>query len=966
MKKIYQTVLKSIVMCGIICFLMTALSATLFAKPDTLNQIVAAMTSDTALPSLTARPQKVGGVKVPVMSLNGVWEFSAGKGIEFKSIQVPGEWAMQGFTVTDGEFATYRKSVTVPNDWNGKQIKLRFDAVHAVCIVSVNGKEAGRHEGGFVPFELDVTSLIKTGKNELTVAVQSDSWADMASQVSFYAAHPVGGILRKVTLFAVPKCYAASEVVTAVPQGENGNVHYQTQFVNDGNKEARYDVTLDVKDASGKKVCTETMSINAAAGQRTPCTAALTIENAAFWTSETPNLYTLEITLKSDGKIQSVHCIRFGIREIKVVGNRMLINGSPVKLFGMNRHEIHPLTGRSISPELCRKDAELCRAANMNCVRTSHYPPSEEFLEACDELGLFVECEAALCWVHNQKTKWPDYNTLDPNFLPYLLRPNLDQIAAYRNHPSIVMWSLGNESTWTPLWAKVLEASRKFDSSRPYLFHNQQGKSTGHDIANFHYPDERNPASWNDKGAPLWFGEYAHIEAYNRFELAADPGICEEWGRPFKRMVDLMWAQPGCLGGAIWSGIDDVFVLPNGKVCGYGHWGVYDGWRRLKPEYLAVHAAYSPFSIVKSEVAAEQPIKLTVQNRHNFLNLSADKIEWLCIKPGDADRGWLSRQWDGLFSASRTGIVEVDIAPHATGDVIIDEEFEIGDRVILTVTDPRGVEIAREQFIVERPVRHKKRIARNIQTISVDTEVLRMYNPFFQMPLPVPMVLPLNGGGGTQIQDNVVKPFTPIGEWTWHAESDGSFTGSGDVGSGKLWFEKQEDNAVKVCYQIKMKNVVNPRQWGMVFTLPRTMDNIWWVRKADRSWYPEDHIGRPYGRANAKPGIKDLIEEHVSEPKIPWSMDSNTLGTRDFRATRTNIRAALVSNEKKQGIRIRPAIKEDSLAVRTWVDLDCIRVLAAGFNTGGADRFFNIHYTAERRPLKKGDMIEGQFILEML
>jgi beta-galactosidase/beta-glucuronidase len=118
---------------------------------------------------------------------------------------VPGEWAMQGFEVPPGGFATYTREVEVPADWSGTIVKLRFDAVHAVCEVLVNGQAVGGHEGGFVPFELDVTKAIRPGRNEIRVRVQSESIADAVSCISQYAAHQVGGLIRKVTLFAVPQ-----------------------------------------------------------------------------------------------------------------------------------------------------------------------------------------------------------------------------------------------------------------------------------------------------------------------------------------------------------------------------------------------------------------------------------------------------------------------------------------------------------------------------------------------------------------------------------------------------------------------------------------------------------------------------------------------------------------------------------------------------------------------------------------
>jgi len=157
-----------------------------------------------APPSLTERPNLVAGVAKPILSLNGQWQFSYA-GSKPNPIAVPAEWVMQGFDVPKDTWALYTRRFELPSDWSGKSIKLRFDSVQSQCKVRVNGKPVGEHEGGFVPFELDVTDACVPGSNTLEVDVKSDSVADVLASASQYAAHPLGGITRKVTLFAVPK-----------------------------------------------------------------------------------------------------------------------------------------------------------------------------------------------------------------------------------------------------------------------------------------------------------------------------------------------------------------------------------------------------------------------------------------------------------------------------------------------------------------------------------------------------------------------------------------------------------------------------------------------------------------------------------------------------------------------------------------------------------------------------------------
>jgi len=156
---------------------------------------------------------------------------------------------------------------------------------------------------------------------------------------------------------------------------------------------------------------------------------------------------------------------------------------------------------------------------------------------------------------------------------------------------------------------------------------------------------------------------------------------------------------------------------------------------------------------------------------------------------------------------------------------------------------------------------------------------------------------------------------------------------------------------------------VNPGQWGIVFTLPREFDTLRWVRDAAWSWYPADHIGRPEGTAQANPVARRTVEEPRVALQTPWSLDAHALGTNDFRSTKAQIREASLSAASGRTWKVVSA--DASQSVRAWVEGDRVRVLVAGFNTGGYDQFFATHYSAERRPLKKGDVVASSFRLVM-
>lgn len=906
------------------------------------------VSADPTLPPMTPRPAAVQGVQCPMLDLNGTWEFAPAGGAGFKPIHVPGEWAMQGFTVEKGAFAIYRRQIDIPADWQGMTIKLCFDAVHAVCKVLLNGVEIGGHEGGFVPFELDATTAIKPGRNDLIVRVQSESTADAIACMNQYAAHQVGGILRKVGMFCVPVPHIA-------------NLEHGTRV---NGTDAELTVRADIGGLAagqGGMIAPQHRLLDADNAIVTTCAngEVMRIPKARLWTSETPYLYTLESILGHPDKPKEIVRRKIGLREIAVSGNRLWINGKPVKLLGMNRHEVHPLRGRSLTPDLCRKDAELFRAANVNLVRTSHYPPGEEFLGACDELGIFVECEAAICWInHPASPIWKTWNHHDPQYLPYFLRANLDNVAANRHHPSVIIWSLANESMWSPLFAGVLAAVKEADPSRPVTFHDQcWGKfnnagSTTTDIANYHYPDESDPGEWSKLQRPVWFGEYAHLQAYNRRELVTDPGIRADWGRPLARMVDLIWDQPGCLGGAIWSGIDDVFHMPDGDLKGYGHWGPIDGWRREKPEYHGVFTAYSPVRILKREFEHGKPIVLTVQNRFNFTNMNALEVRWSV--PG-AVRSLRPE-------AVPPGGIGTIILP--TGDLPDDYNVNV------VITDPRGVIVARECF--RTPPKPDGTTTNSAAAIALDGNTIRLgAGGAFAIPAPVPMVLPLNGDGGASgpagsVLANHIEPFTPLpASWDPSVTLAGNtctIAGDTDDGHAEISMTGMATGEIAVAYEFKLLKDIHPRQWGLVFTLPRGFDTLAWECTADATWYPDDHIARPRGLAKANPVAREFVEEPGVPPAHAWARDANALGTADFRSTKWHVVQASLSDGKSSFV-IRSG--DASQAVRAWVDGDAIRLLVAGFNTGGSDGFFAPHYAAERRPLKAGDVIRAAFTFHL-
>jgi beta-galactosidase len=976
------------------------------AARERLAAMIASIPAEPA--RLSPRPEKVSGVTVPIVSLNGEWQFtafpvavfdsgSAAASTGWKPIAVPGEWVMQGFTVPAQSMGCYQRELEIPSDWKGERIKLRFDSVNSDCRVWVNGHLVGSHEGGFVPFEFDITDALQAGQNKLLVAAEAETISDTLGSVSQYAAHPVGGILRKVQLFAVPPVNLASEIVSTPLQdgGRAASLDVDVALAADvrGASPAGTKIELALTSPEGKPVQLANAAWTAAS-DITRHAFAIPVAQAELWDSEHPRLYVLTTTLSRGGITTESVSRKIGTRQIEIDGNQLLVNFHPVKLLGVCRHEITPLGGRSVPSAVCREDARLFRDANCNYIRTSHYPPSEEFLDAADELGLFVEDESALCWIqHNANAFWKTADYQDPRFLPDMLRANLEKMAAGRDHPSVIIWSMGNESYWSPLWAEVQKRVAALDPTRPITFHDQCWGSYDNNhstapIGVFHYPGESGPARCDNENRPTLFGEYCHIECYNRRELVTDPGIRNDWGRPFERMVDLMQAHPGCLGGAIWSGIDDIFDLPDGRLVGYGPWGVIDGWRRNKPEYWLVKNAYSPVRVVNRNAPLPDGVtvlRIPVENRYNFTNLKETKIEWAM--------------------GTMTGTAAADIPPRSNGviEIKLPSPTRPGEALVLNVTDPRGFVCESDSLNISAPTPVPSTTAPVVKSESakftaspaafeIASANWRLHVDRTNGAVSVQttdgtavvdslglMVLPLNddsgGDGGTAGNDfqNKIAPFTPLcTDWKMKSVSGRQSDGTAEIkiagtyaeADGSYTLSARPDGRLGIAYDFTVRKKVNPRQWGAVLSVPKHFDRLTWDRDAQWTVYPTDHIGRAIGFAMANPVHRDSVEQPGVRLTRPWSLDANDLGSNDFRSTKYHIRTAGLTDKTGHGLQVE---SDGSASERAWVDGTQIHLLVAGFDTGGSDEYFAGHFASERRPLAAGTgKVSGSFVFQLV
>lgn len=817
------------------------------------------------VPRLTPLPAAVNGLKVGRLDLNGLWQFRPAPATDWRPIQVPGEWVMQGFTVAPGVAAGYRNDFVVPASWAGYRVKLRCDAVYSDATVWVNGRPAGGHLGGFTPFELDVTGLVRVGqRNRMALAVKNESLADTMASGTRYAAHALGGITRNLYLFAVPALNVSSlQVATTFDHAyRNATLRVMLQVANERSTPVSHvRARLTLVGPNGRPVAIRPAVVELPTlqpGQSRDQVVEIPVTAPAAWDPEHPNLYRLTCRLDAGPRLGAGPQVgasstplqtvtrRFGFRQVEIRGNQLFVNNRPVKLRGVCRHEVHPLRGRSLTPQLWRRDAEIFRAANVNYIRTSHYPPAEEFIDACDELGLFVEEEAPFCWASNNSSRAA---------LPYTMQAELEMVQRDRSHPSIIQWSLANESN---PWARNFEIARKsvreLDPTRPNDFEIAGGLGANPtpplEIDVVHYPGPGDPAGFANHARPVLAGEYCHLNAYNRRELVTDPGVRDAWGMPFAAMWENMRASRGTLGGSIWAAIDDSFFLPDGETVGYGTWGPIDGWRRAKPEYWHMKKAYSPVRVLQRQLAPPGPdhvLRLSVENRQLFTDLRELTITWQA-------GSWHGRLAPPAVPPGGTGTLSLKLpgVPPA------------GAPLSIAFTNALGVELERELLPIGPPVVPMPTIESLGSPLSgppqlvQDAAVLELRNGDLSCRIdrttglimqatrggkvvlsggPHLMVLPLNGEGGTQMlgREPSYAPFTePCTAWQVQqvtAEQTGTraaitVSGAYREAAGQYTVALDAQGMLTISYRFILRQDVNPRQWGLVFDLPRAFDTL--------------------------------------------------------------------------------------------------------------------------------------------
>lgn len=794
-------------------------------------------------------------------------------------------------------------------------IFLRFDGVYSHAFLYVNGKEVREHHGGFTRWETDITSYVRPGK-KAEILLRVEDRLDDISYASGYAHHPIGGILRDVTLFALPASYLYDIAVETELDSlyQHARLHFCGHFAGADPVQLH----LRLKDANGITVREHTCSLRTGRHLST-----LDVQSPQKWDAEHPYLYTLEVCLKSNGKELDRFNRMVGFRKIEVVKNQLLVNGSPVKLRGACRHDIHPTLGRTTSRELDSLDVQLFKQSNMNFVRTSHYPPTERFLDFCDRYGIYVESETAVCFVdtHRQKNYAPGATQNAPDFRERYLGQCQEMVKHYRTHPSIVLWSIGNESVYGRNFQVCWDWVKAADTTRPVIFSYpgsaQQQKAHVFDILSMHYQDVNgNIDQWGmstrnfqGHGLPVLYDEWAHPACYTYATLQDDPNIREFWGQSLDKMWAGLFDAPGGLGGAIWGYIDEVFALPvpkvgnafwkefartakpvdyQGNCVGYGEWGIVDVWRRPKPEFWSTKKAYSPVRLLNTRPLAftpGAPLSLTVYNRFDHTDLQEIKATFTyqgrtaffplpSVRPHQ--KGCLQ-----LPACEWTEGEHVEVAfQTAQGELIDKYRLTLGEESIRypDLVDGRSLRIEENsEYLVicgngfEIPFNKADGL---ITRAKAGNEVLIAKGPFLHL------YVNLNHLSGAEVRKTANHIKVDGQEWqlsTFHYRKVGSdvlvtTTGTYNKVRMRMDFRITPRGELSVTYNAEGMPNGFLRESGLTFELSNNVQELEWKRKGYWDNYPAEAMAGNEGHVSL---YNSRQAGYGEKPVQPWADDTH-------------------------------------------------------------------------------------------
>jgi len=659
-----------------------------------------------------------------IVSLDGEWQFHWSRNPEerpvgferedydvsqWHKIKVPGNWQTQGFgtpiyTNIEYPFKRNRPSVTSepPRDWTAyenrnpvgsyvtfvnvtkemlaKNLILHFGGVHSAMYVWLNGKKVGYSQNSMSPAEFDVTSYLREGMNKLAVEVYR--WSD-GSYLEDQDMWRLSGIFREVQLWVRPLVHIADYQVTAVPNNDysEAEVCAKISICNTGKRYAKVFPVFKIEE----KINSQLRPLTINAGDTVCQIYHYTLKNPQLWSAEKPNLYPFSVELQ-DKKRQVVEHFDYhlGVKRVECVGEVFKINGKNVKLRGVNRHDHHPVTGRYVDDATYEQDIRLMKQANINFLRTSHYPDREYIYELCDRWGIYVMDEA------NQESHGYGYANEEMGHDAAWRDAHVDRAESLVkrdfNHPCVILWSLGNEGGIGPNIQAMHDKVCELDSTRLPFYDCHPRYSALHDHG-YPSPEDLRREAEKETEKPLIAREYAHAMGNSMGNLQ------EYW--------DVIYSDSSIAGAAVWDWVDQGLLKKDGDIKYYAYGGDYGDKPNLDafcingllapdrtphPHYYEVQYVYQPLQFV------QEGDSIRIINRDYFTGI--DHYEYYCevYHNGELVTGELARITGDKFG------IPYPFYPYNEPELILNVYARLRQS---TPWAEEGFVVAREQFILK-------------------------------------------------------------------------------------------------------------------------------------------------------------------------------------------------------------------------------------------------------------------------
>ncbi|HEY9123485.1 MAG TPA: glycoside hydrolase family 2 TIM barrel-domain containing protein [Bacteroidales bacterium] len=619
---------------------------------------------------------------------------------------------------------SYRRDFEVPAEWAGRRIFITFEGVDCAFFLWINGEKVGYSVNSRNAAEFDLTKYLKPGSNTIAVEVYQYSSGTWLEDQDMWRLH---GIFRNVYLWSAPQVHIRDFFVKQDLDKDykDASVEVVAKIKNYGDKGAKAQtLTATLYDKEGREVVKGNATAAAIASkQEQQVQIKFPVSNPAKWTAETPNLYTL-VLASTEGEILST---KVGFRKIEIKGRVFTVNGVPIKLKGVNRHEHWSDVGHAITEEQMIRDLEVIKQGNCNHVRTSHYCDNPRWYELCDEWGIWLVAEAN-CESHGYDGRFDE----EPTMKAAIIDRNVANVENFKNHPSVIIWSLGNECGGVGSnFVAAMNAIKAIDSSRPVHYERfGAGSRNPADLDGRMYgtaEDYVNMVKYWGLTKPLYICEFVHA-------MFNSMGSLTDYSEAFDN-------NPEILGGAIWEFQDQALWNkrdPNHPILAYGggfgeapndhyfiHKGVVSfdratGGTRVKPHFPEMKKAFQWIDISLVDPANGE---IQIKNKYQFISLDGFDASWSLTENGkEIDKGSLEirNHWGRTIA-----IIPYKIEnPKAGAEYFVRVSFTQKTK---TLWADKGYEVAWEQFklpiktlpVVEAKVTQPVKLIQDAQQVKV-------------------------------------------------------------------------------------------------------------------------------------------------------------------------------------------------------------------------------------------------------